>query len=65
MPIDEKLRKDITAWATRKALDDAKKLGKDMIGAKFSQWLQHEVWHYEKKAYLKIHNRERGNGTDV
>jgi hypothetical protein len=58
MAVSDQKRKEISAWAFNKATEDAKSLGSDMVGAKFSSWLQERIWHYEKMAYLKIHNRE-------
>jgi hypothetical protein len=62
--IDQKMRDEITSWATKKAFDRAKELGKvrpdddSDMAKRFDSWLQSEIWHYEKMAYLKIHNRE-------
>jgi hypothetical protein len=60
MTVSEAKRKEITVWATQKAMDDAKSLNKDVLGAAFSDWLKEKIWHYEKMAYLKIDRRESG-----
>lgn len=56
MAVSKKEREKITEWATEKA-----KLDKDdtkLYQLNYEAWLQARIWHYEKMAYLKIHNRE-------
>ncbi len=65
MTIDDKLRNEIREWAMKKAMEDAVKSGKvEATGEEPKEenkamptWLQERFWHYEKMAYLKIHNR--------
>jgi hypothetical protein len=64
MPISEEKRQEITDWATTKALEDAKKANLDrpprygIAYLNYDSFVQEKIWHYEKMAYLKIHNRE-------
>lgn len=64
MGVSDEKRKEITAWATQKAFDDAEKAGKKKpseFGAdaiSYDCWITERIWHYEKMAYLKIHNRD-------
>lgn len=62
--MDRQKREEITFWATQKAFDRAKELkivDRLHTSDHFDAWIQSEIWHYEKMAYLKIYNREVGN----
>lgn len=57
MTISQEKRLEITAWATEQAKKDA--MPKSMVYKKnYAAWLQSQIWHYEKKAHLKIYQRE-------
>ena len=63
--ISDAKRKEITEWATKEALKEAKRLGREpgkreRNEINYDAWLQAQIWHYEKKAYLKIQKREAG-----
>lgn len=66
MTISVSKRAEITAWATQKAMDDAKEAGKvrpqehGSAAIAHDCWIQEKIWHYEKMAYLKIDRRESG-----
>lgn len=64
MTMSPEKRREITAWAVQKATENARALKKEVpesyqpVLVNCGDWFQEQVWHYEKMAYLKIHERD-------